>query len=316
MGTLRDLENSNKNVHMYLSKSSSIDLYIYDTLKAMCKASLDDIVEVKSNNNFNHMLEILNMDPFMADKWLITITYSSVKALLKKRVGILESKNACFLVKVKNYGEFKEFKDLYPNVNDLYLSVIRHNDVMFLLKPYNISESLIDFVAKSYSREPEKVFNLYRELVSGGEFNSRKSIVDVLGASTGSVNYFALQLLRDPPTTERGLKTTYRNRIKTAHDLASAYGLQTFKNFLTASVKDIIAVKDMYIAGDIYDKIKDVPDCYDAPRLSRYNPFLDTINQIPYARVMKLYITLKQGGIWRSHTDLLQFLYEYYGGVN
>lgn len=316
MGTLRELESENKTVHMYLASSGIIDLFIYDTLKQSCQATLESIIEVKTITQFHDMLDVINMSPFAADKWLVIIHYKAVKVLLKKWVAVFDSPTTRFLIKVKNYKEFKEFKELYPEVNDLYLSLIRHNEVMYLLKPYSgISEKLIDFVAKSYSREPEKIFELRKELQSGLEVPDRKAIVKLLGVSAGSINYFALQLLKDPPTTERGMLITYRHRVKTAYELGQAYNISTFRNFLLSAVKDIITIKELYLNGVIYDRIKNIPDCFDEQKLSRYNYYLDTINHIPMSRVMKLFISLKQCGVWRSQLDMVRFLYTYYGGI-
>lgn len=302
---------------MSMATSGIVDLYIYDKLKEVCKASLDSVIEVKSVSQFNNMSDVINMSPFIADRWLVIIDYKSVASVLEKKKGVLNVPTACFLIRVKNYKEFKKVKEMLPNVNDLYLTLIRSNEVSYLLKPFNgISESLIDFVAKSYSREPEKVFELRKELQMGLEVKDRRSIIKLLGASSGSINYFALQLLKEHPTTERGIKTIYRNRVRSAYDLCQAYGISTFRNYLLTAIRDIIAIKEMFLSGEIYNKINNVPDCFDEKRLSKYNFYLDTIKEIPYSRMMNLLVSLKKCGVWRTQIDMIQFLYYYYGGVN
>lgn len=316
MGALKDLHNPEKTVHMCISNSGIIDIYVHDSLKSVCSATLDEIIDVNTKGDFSKMLQIVSMQPFSSNKWFVILTYSAVKSLLEKHKGIFDLDYVCFLVKVKNYREYKQFKEFYGNVNDLYLALIRYNDVKFLLEPYSIPSSVIDFVAKSYSREPEKVFTLYTELKHGLVIETKKEVVKMLGASTGSVNNFAFQLLKEYPTTERGLKTVYKNRIKTASELSQAYGLATFRNFLMASVKDILTIKELYISGCIYDRIKNIPDVFNESKLSKYNYYLDTINRIPYDRVARLWLLLKKQGVWRSPLDLFQFMYTYYGGVN
>lgn len=316
MGALKDLSNPEKNVHMCMSNSGLIDIYVHDTLKELCGTTAEEIIEVNTKADFGKMLQLINMRPFSSDKWFVIMEYGKVKSPLQKAKGILESSYVCFLIKVKNYREFKEFKEFYEGVNDLYLALIRQKDVRFLLEPYEIGDSVIDFVAKSYSREPEKVFTLYNELKNGLIVENKREVVKLLGASAGSITSFVFQLLKEYPKTERGLKTVYKNRIKTANELSQAYGLATFRNFIMSAVRDILTIKDLYISGTIYDRIRGLPEGFDEGKLAKYNYYLDVINSIPYARVMRLWVLLKRQGVWRSPLDMFQFMYSYYGGVN
>lgn len=315
MGTLRDLKDSNRNVHMLYTSSDRVDMYVYDVLKDTCDATLDSIMSINTKSDFSMMMDLANMKPFLADRWLFRVDYSKLKGTIKNNIGVFSVDTSCFLVTVKNYKDYKEFKDLVKSVNDLYLSFIRRNEVMYLLSDCSLSSALVDFVAKSYSRDPDKVFVLKDSLAGGAEVNTRRDVVSICGASASSINYFALQLLRDMPTTEKGLKTVYRNRLRTAVDLASAYGFGKFRNFLISSVKDILSIKDLYISGTIYDRIVNVPDCFDEKKLSRYNMYLDEIILIPYERVMRLLILLQNSGKWVNGVSLVSFIYSYYGGL-
>lgn len=315
MGSLRELSDENKNVHMLITNSGIIDLYVYDILKKRCSATLESVIEVESKGQFKDLLDLVNVQPYMADKWLFRLNYSKLKSSVSKNVGIFKSESSCFLISVKNYKDYKEFKELYPQVNDMYLSIIRKAEVFQLLYGYSLSEKLIEFVAKSYSREPEKVFILKQALDNGMKISDRKGIVQVCGTSSGSIAHLAMQLLKDFPETEKGLTTVYRNRVKTIYELSQAYSLSSIKNFLTASVKDILDIKDLYMNGVIYNAIRDLPECYDEKKLSRYNFYLQSIIELPYVRVMNLYICLKESRAWRSSLDMLEFMYNYYGGV-
>ena len=312
MGTLRELEGS-KNVHMLITSSTAVEMYVYDKLKEQCHASLESVLTVNSKSSFSEMLELVGMQSYLSDKWLFVIEYSKVKASIKANVGIFESEEAEFLIKVNTYRDFKEFKELLPSVNDLYLSFIRRNEVMYLLSKYNLSQKDIDFVAKSYSREPEKVFLFKKELDNGLVVNSQRDIVKLLGESTGSITSYALALLRDFPTTEKGFKTVCRNRIKTGKDLCEAYGVSSFKNFLTATIKDFIYIKELYMQGTIYNSIRDLPEVFDEKKLSKYNVYLRTlVNDISYSRLISLYSKLRESGRWVRNSDLLMFIYDYY----
>ena len=312
MGTLRELEGS-KNVHMLITSSTAVEMYVYDKLKEQCHASLESVLTVNSKSSLSEMLELVGMQSYLSDKWLFVIEYSKVKASIKANVGIFESEEAEFLIKVNTYRDFKEFKELLPSVNDLYLSFIRRNEVMYLLSKYNLSQKDIDFVAKSYSREPEKVFLFKKELDNGLVVNSQRDIVKLLGESTGSITSYALALLRDFPTTEKGFKTVCRNRIKTGKDLCEAYGVSSFKNFLTATIKDFIYIKELYMQGTIYNSIRDLPEVFDEKKLSKYNVYLRTlVNDISYSRLVSLYSKLRESGRWVRNSDLLMFIYDYY----
>lgn len=312
MGTLREL-NGGKNVHMILTSSSAVEMYVYDTLKSVCNASLESVFEVNTKSDFMEMVELCGIQSYLSDRWLFVIDYSKVKSSLKSSIGIFESEEAVFLIRVNNYREYKEFKELLPVVNDLYLTFIRKNEVMYLLQGYNLSQRDIDFVAKSYSKDPEKVFILKKELENGLEINSQKDIVKLLGVSTGSITSFAMSLLRDFPKTEKGFKIVCRNRLKTARELCEAYGVASFKNFLTATVRDFIYIKELYMEGAIYNSIRDLPEVFDEKKLSRYNFYLRSLSSdVSYSRLVSLYCMLRESGSWSDVFDMIEFIYEYY----
>lgn len=324
MGTLRELTSGKKNVHMLITTSNLIELYVYDELKRVCQANSESIVEAKTAKEFDNILDLVNLYPLQAEKWLFIIHYSKIAKQVEKYKGILESDTAVFLIKVNKYPEYKAFKELYPKVNDLYLSLIRQNEVSYLLYSYNLSQKLIDFITKSYSRDPEKVFLLKKELENGLTVKTQKDIVKVCGTSTSNISYFAILLLADPPTTEKGFNMVYRRRVSLAQELIDVYGITKFKAFLGATVSDILQLKTLYMVGEIYDSVKDLPDAvdengnpiYDERRLSRYNMYLRRITtEIPYSRILRLNLMLKQSGKWYSSVDVLGFIYNYYGGL-
>lgn len=315
MGTLRDLKSNEKNVHLLVTNSNLVELYVYDSLKEYCKATLESVYEINKRSEFQEMLEFINMQPYMADKWLFVVDYSKLKAIIKQYVRIFDIDTSCFLVKCKNYAEFKEFKELYPKVNDLYLSIIRSPEVTYLLQDFKLSQKLVEFITKSYSREPEKIFTLLKELKNGVEIKDSKDIVKICGVSSSSVVSFAMLLLADPPKSDTGEKRVLKKRIQIANDLISAYGLSSFRNFLVSSVKDMIDIKTLYLKGVIYKSIRYIPECYDEKKLSRYNVYLRRITEeISMDRLVRLYICLKKSGKWYNKSMMLQFIYDYYGG--
>ena len=318
MGSLRELTDYSKHVHLILSNSGKADIYIHDTLKETYHASKDSIYEVKSKSDFNNMLELSNIQPYLADKWIFEITYSKVKTQLKNAKGVLESTTSCFCILVSNYREFKEVKEFVKNCNELYLPIIRKDDTLFLLKDLEISDKIKQFVSTSYARDPESIFTLREEVLMGREINSQRDVVKLLGASSGSVTSFVMLLLAKPPTTERGFKMVYKKRIQMGVDLCNAYGTRSFRNFLSSTVYDMLQLKMLFMEGVVYDKVRDIPDCFDESKLSKYNFYLERItNEISYEQLLRLYCMLQEpeNKTWYSISNMIEFLYKYYGGV-
>lgn len=315
MGTLRELISEERNTHLVVSSSGLAEMYVYDVLKSRCKATLESVYEISKVSEFKDMLETINLEPYMADKWLFIIDYSRLKSTVDKYIHVFDIDTACFIVKCQGYKDFKDFKQKYPKANDLYLSIIRKGDIQYLLRDYKLPQKIVDFIVKSYSRDPEKIFTLLKELKNGVEITVSKDVVNICGVSTGSVVSLVMLLLADPPKTTKGLGRVLKKRIQISNDLIGAYGISTFRNFLVSTVKDILDIKILYLQGVIYKSIREIPECYDEKKLSRYNPYLFRISEeISLDRIVRLYITLKKSGFWRNKSVMVQFMYDYYGG--
>lgn len=315
MGRLAYIGSLDKTVHMVTTGFSIAEMYVYDTLKSICKATVDSVLEVNSKASFSEMLEMVNIQPYLADRWLIVIEYKKVKALIKKYRGAFESETSRFLIKVSNYREFKEFKELVPSVNDIYLSRLGYKDIAYLLNDYSISQSVLDFIVKSYSRSPDKVFVLRDELEKGLKIKDSKDVVRVCGESASSVNHFVFLLLAKPPA-KSAVSRVCKKRVQVANILLSVYGAQTLRNFLISSVRDIMHIKQLYIQGIIYNSIRNIPECFDESKLSRYSMYLRTISdEIPMSRIINLFVSLCNSGVWSKENDVIEFIYKYYEGV-
>lgn len=318
MGSLKDLSSVSINKHLLLSTSGKIDIYVHDTLKKTYNASIDSIYKIESKQDYNSMLELVSIQPYLSDKWVFEIDYKKVKKFIFNKIGIFESETSCFCFLVQNYREFKEVKKELKECNDLYLPIIRRADSMFMMEGLEVSEKIKSFVATSYSRDPECVFTFCENIRNGMEVNSQKDVVKMLGASSGSVVNFAMLLLADPPTTERGLKMVYRKRVQLGHDLCNAYGCSSFRNFLSSTIYDLLQIKILYLQGVIYDKVKGIPEQFDEKKLSKYSFQLDrVINNVSYEKLAKLYCMLqeKDNKVWYTPNNMVEFIYKYYGGV-
>lgn len=316
MGSLGCLEDTTKSVHLIVSNSSKAEMFVYDKLKAVCKATRESVFEVETKKDFMNMVELSSMIPYLADKWLFIVNYSKLKSLCKNYKTVFMSDTSVFLVKAKNYRDYKEFKELVPICNDMYLSYLRSREIYAIFKGYSLSDKQGKFIANSYGGEVDKLFELKEKLDNGLRIESNKDIVNAVGASGSTVQKVVLSLLKDMPKTEKGNNIVYRNRIKSMKGLLELYSPNTLKNFLLSSVKDILDIKILYSEGQIFKTLKDIPEVYDEKRLSRYTFCLERIeNEIPFSRIIRLYTMLQQSEKWYSESDVLLFIYNYYGGV-
>lgn len=317
MGSLKAISDGKSNITLLLTHSGKADIYVYDSLKKYCNATVESVYSIENKKGFLEMVELSSMQPYLSDRWLFVLNYNrQIKNLFKNYKSIFNSEVSCFLIKVKNYKEYKEVKSLFPTCNDLYLSVVRKPEVMFILNGLSLSQKAIDFVASAYSNDVEKVFELREKLLQGSTVDKPRDIVKLIGSSGGSISKFALSLLSNPPTTERGLNQVLHNRVQMAKDLVDTYDIRTLRNFLSASVKDILDIKTLYTQGIIFKSIRNIPECYDEKRLSKYNYCLERIEtQIPMSRIIRLYCLIQEDKVWNSEKDILDFIYKYYGGV-
>lgn len=313
MGSLSNLLNSEVSVHLLLTSSDLAEIYVYDTLKGRCRATLESVLTVDTRATFKSMSELVSMQPNLAEKWLVVLNYTKVKAQLKATIGVLQSETAIFLVKVKNYLEYKEFKELYGNANDLYLNSIKRADVMDLLRPFSLSEEVKVYTANAYYNDPERVFLLRQELLNGATVSGPKDVVKLCGESIGNIQRFALQLLTDSPKTEMFLKRSYKKRVKTVCDLCDTFSCRTAYNFISSVLKDIMYIKMLYLEGTVYDKIRDLPEAFDEVKLAKYNFYLREIaEEISYERILWVYSELRKFGRWNTTQDAVLFLYQFY----
>lgn len=316
MGSLTAIKDPGVNCHLLLTSSSLADMYVYDSLKELCGGNSESVIDVDTRAAFLNMLDLVNLQPLQAIRWLFVLKYKPLKGLFKKYAGVFASaSSSCFLIRVENYKDFKDCKEVLNGVNDIYLASIRQKDVQYLLSGYKISPKVVDFVARTYSKEPEKVFILREKLAEGEEVDKPRQVVAICGESAGSIVRFAISLLDKHPNTLLGLKKVYSNRLKTYHELIEAFGVRSTYNFFVATVKDLLDIKILYMNGVIYDSIRELPEAYDEKRLSKYSGQLRTITQtLLYDEIIWLYMQLINTK-WVTQNDGIQFIYDYYLSV-
>lgn len=312
--SLQSLRDSRLNVHLLYTDSNMLELFVYDTLKEQCEANTESIFNVNTVGEFNTVLDMVNTMPFLARKWFVVLPYKKFASHVKKYLSVFSSDTAVFLIKVNNYKEYKACKDTLEryNVNELYLTYLPLKDIYWLLDGSGLSQSLVDFVYKSYSREPDKVLTLSREIKNGLNVENRKDIINLCGVGGTTIQAFALSLLTTNINTERGAKSSLKKKLTEGIDLAREYGVSTFRNYLSSAFHDMIDIKEMYLNGDIYDQIKGIPEKFDEKKLSRYRIYYKSILSIEIEKIVEMYIRIQNSGTWRKEVDMVEFLYSLY----
>ena len=300
-------------VHLMYCNSALLDMFVYDTLKECCEAGLDSTFEIENTANFNEMLDLMNMQSFMSKRWLFVIKYKKTKKLVERYKGVFTSKNSCFLIKVENYREFLEVKSLIPQSrNDMYLSFLNFEDIVFLLRGYSISDAMLRFISRAYAREPEKIMILIDKMKEGYVVSDKKSVTAVCGESQSTISSYVMSLLNTKIKSELGAKRSLKKKINDGVSLSRIYSPGTLRNYMIAELRNLIHIKQMYLNADIYKEIREVPECFESNNLNRYSGLLDKIIEMPMDTIVKLFIALEQSGRWYKEIDVVAFLYNYY----
>lgn len=318
MGSFRGLEDVSSTCHIMMTGSGKADIFAHDTLRRVHNVAIDCVYKISGKKDFANMVELSVIQPYMSDKWLFEIEYSKVKSSVKANKNIFESDTSCFMFIVEKYSDYKELKELFGKVNDIYTPIIRKDDVYYLFKDLKLSDKVLGFVASSYAREPESIFTLRDFMNQGEEVNTQRDVVRLIGVSSGNVNSFIMLLLSGKPNTPKGLKKILRTRIQMGKDLCDAYGVSTFRNFLSSALYDMIQIKMLYMQGEIYDDIRDLPDGFDEKKLSKYKYYFDRIKtDFSYNDLMYLYSKLQEpeNKKWYTVSDMMSFIYSLYKEV-
>ena len=300
-----------KSIIVLSTDSSLAELYVYDALKYLANSSKQAVIQVKDKKSFDLMLEKLSFDPMMADKWVFEIEFSSVKsAFLKNKKAFETVDNAFFLVKCTKYPDFLKAKDEI-SCTALYLHRLSYIDCDFLFSGY-LSKDLQRYICNNYG--VERCIELFNYFQDGGKrLESRKEIQELLGTGESSTKEFVISLLKDYKGSQRSIRTQIRNKSKDLEFLLGFVGSRSLQNFMVSDIKNMIEIKQLYLEGIFYDKIKKVgvPESYDVEKLMKYQSFFDELVEIPLKRFLFLLKSLKVG-YWGSNEDAFNFLYRYY----
>ena len=312
---LEALTDREVNVHTMMQDSGKLDLFVYNMLKKATSGNKDTVIYVNKKSDVEEMSDLSLVMPMNADQWLFIISYDKVKRHRRKIIELIKQKNPSskYLVSFEKYIDFKRFNDdLGSMVNSMYLKNLNQKDARFLFRKYKFDKDLFQFIFYSYRSEVEKMMTLLSFLDMGQTVRSRKDVTDLVGVSTGSIQHFIFQLLGKKPLSLKSQGIIVKNRTVTISELAKVYGVRQLKGIITNSVKDILDIKSLNLTGVLYKSIDKIPEGYDSTRLLKYKPFYAKILDVPYIRILDLYLLLYNERSWNSELDMYRFIYTYY----
>ena len=312
---LEALTDREVNVHTMMQDSGKLDLFVYNMLKKATNGNKDTVIYVNKKSDVEEMSDLSLVMPMNAEQWLFIISYDKVKRHRRKIIELIKQKNPSskYLISFEKYVDFRRFNDdLGSMVNSMYLKNLNQKDVRFLFRKYKFDKDLFQFIFYSYRSEVEKMMTLLSFLDMGQTVKSRKDVTDLVGVSTGSIQHFIFQLLGKKPLSLKSQGIIVKNRTVTISELAKVYGVRQLKGIITNSVKDILDIKSLNLTGVLYKSIDRIPEGYDSTRLLKYKPFYAKILDVPYIRILDLYLLLYNEWSWNSELDMYRFIYTYY----
>ena len=316
--SLDDIDSSAK-VFLVQTPSEKMQMFLEDKIKRQLGSNRDTIIDVVNKKDIKKVKDIMNFVPPSAKKWYIFVDLKKLGVTEDLRKLVNESTTCVFFCVADKYVTFKKCKELFnksEKVYDFYLTMLRRPDMVYLysaLVPSSnqLSKQLFDYVAQSYSSDIEAVFELFLELAKGTEIKNRRAIADICGVGGNSVEGFIFSLMKQPPVTEKGVKTVIKNRLIAGIDLSEVYGARTFRAYLVSTLRKFIDIKVLIMSGVVYKTIKDLPKGYDEQALVKYQKFIWRLNEIPMTRLLRCLYFLNQTRMWYSDMDVIKFIYNF-----
>lgn len=316
---LRDLTDRGRecNVVIFQTTSDKLRMFMQDNIKRRYDCNSDTIISCTSKKDYKQVHNIMNVIPPFSKKWFIDVDLDHCND--KEFVSLVKDATTCvFFCNVKKYVTYKRFKESIKGLEgvfDYYITYLKRYDFLFLYDAFvpeknRLSKTLFDYVVQSYSGDIESVFDLFLELNKGREITSRKEIAEICGVGGNSVESFIISLLKDPPTTERGLKKVMKNRLVAGKELAEVYRYSSFYRLLRKTLTCFIQIKVLIISGVVYKQIRKLPEGYDEKSLVRYQRYVWRLKEIPLSRILRLYKSLGNSQ-WSSDIEFINFVYRF-----
>lgn len=329
LSKIESLSSNVLNIIIYYD-SPSVQYFVRGILKDKFKMHKDFILTINTAKELNEAKLNSFVPPLLCDKWLMHVDAdklskkdlaSGVSKVTPSGVTVYWTttyrtyKYLLSLDSVKKQGSYctsyRLTKGNYTDIRYIYNKVLegsRYKD--------SLSKELFNYVATSYNYDLESVFKLFRSIRSGNEFNTRREIIEEVGAGGNSVDTFTLTLLRTSANTEKGKKQGVAKALKLLADLNVTYKFSTIRNFMLNTVNGLIDIKQLQIMG-YYRKINPIiPESFDTKRLGRLKRFdYVVINDITLPRLLNLKLCLLHYDDFNTEIALIQTICAYYDSL-
>ena len=324
--SLKSLETLNNNVTniIILVQSASMQYYVKNKIKETFQGHRDFITEVTTQKQLNDAKLDSYVAPMFCDKWLIHV--DADKLSLKDTIAGLDrnTHHGITIYWTEKWATFNKLKSLdivekqgshCPVFRFTRLSFYEILDLMHELVPENkrLTRDLEVFVAKGYQFDIQSVMDLISWLRSGNTFDTKREIIEQIGVGGNSVANLLIRILMSSPDTERKRKRNVSDIIKLMEDLSFTYNHSTIRRFMLSNLEGCIEIKQLQIMG-IYNKPNmEIPETYDAKRISMMRRFEKLIlNDITLPQLLNLKLSLLHYNDFDSEVSLIQAIVAYF----
>lgn len=269
--------------------------------------------------------------PLGYSRWVTSINADKVRINKSIADQMKDSDYSTNIIFTSNFKTMTILKKMlsFPqkNYEELTFATLNY-DKIFLLqellvpKQHRLESGVLSKILKGYRTRPEKVLDLFYQL-KNESVTDYKDIVSLLGSPDNTIEKFLIKLLEVEIKSDRSMNTQIRNRYKEAEDLVLQIGYENVIPYFKHTVKDIMYIKQQYMAGVLYKSVarqgieyKKDGEVYESERDITYikrnlSKYIDSIKLLPLSKVITLYSVLNDTQNIRDNLDLYNFILKY-----
>lgn len=314
------------------SPSAGITLFARTRIKEGYAVLPDYIIDVNKKRDFDKALGEALVAPMLSLKWVIHV---DVDDFSKKELFDAIKAPTGFAVVIywtKDYRTYrtiqdaKEFQALGHRATSFSYSRLSASDIVFLYgrmtedTEFFLEKKILDYVAKTYTFDVDAVYELFLQVRSGREINTRRDVISAVGVAGNSVSALAVKLLRISFSDEKGRRKAYGALIRAVDDLSVSLPYEKIRMYLQSTIRGFMDIKQLEMMG-IYGRVgKEVPEVFDINRLNRLRRFDRFIlSEVGMPRLLNLYTALTNASFTKNadaKLGLMQALSWYMGSVS
>lgn len=314
------------NIILYVP-SPSLAYFIKGQLKEHFNVYRDFVVTVETQKAFQNAKLDSYVAPLICDKWLIHVNADKVA---KKDLISGLSHNTVHGITVywtEKYQTYMQLTDLdivrkmsvhCPSFSfsRLSFSEITYLHSKMVGEKKALDKKLLEYVANNYRYDVQAVCDLFSMIKSGTEVTSTKEIIEHVGVGGNSVSSFVITILLNAVRGKKE-KKALSSTLNLMDDLSVTYKYDTIRKFMLNNIDGFIDIKQLQIMG-IYNRLnKEIPESYDAKRLSMLKRFERIIlDAISLPTLLNLKLCLLKYNDFNAKIALTQAFSEFYHHSN